>query len=567
MCGIFAYIGEKDAKETCLNGLKHLEYRGYDSAGIAGLRDGKLSILKRPGKLLELQNACQSAHFDQAISHTRWATHGKPNEQNAHPHIDKRRKVAIVHNGIIENYRELDKQFSLEKHSETDSETIAALAAHFDEGDMRALAIDTFSKLSGAYALVLLHEDHPDTFVAAAHESPLAIGVNGKEIYIASDPNTFLGEDLTVYFLRDGEFAIAKPGSLELFRADGTPIQKEGKAFASDPVSISKGGYPHFMLKEIHEQAEAVQRTLYHAKAFDLTAFASITILGCGTSYHAAMIGKQLIEKHLRIPVRVSIASEFRYSDPIISPDELVIAISQSGETADTLAALRLCGKAKQTLGICNVKHSTLSREADEMLFLEAGPEVSVCSTKAFTCQIATLLSLVHEDYHTLPHAINQVLAQEAEIEKLAMQYSDYQDFLFLGRQHMYPSALEAALKLKEISYVNANAYPAGELKHGPIALVNPKMVVIGLLGHEETTEKVESNLMEVKARGAKVITFGPQGNYYMADSSIALPKVDCDLSPIPYAIATQLFAYYFAKLRGTDIDQPRNLAKSVTVE
>lgn len=567
MCGIFAYIGDKDAKEMCLKGLKHLEYRGYDSAGIAGINNGKLTLLKRPGKLIELQNACQSIHFDQAISHTRWATHGKANEKNAHPHLDKESKVAIVHNGIIENYRELDKAYGLEKHSDTDSETIAALAAFFDRGDLRALAIDTFSKFSGAYALVLLHKDHPDTFVAAAHESPLAIGVNGKEVYIASDPNTFLGEDLTVYFLQGGEFAIVKPGVLDLFRADGTPIQKEGKAFASDPVAISKAGYPHFMLKEIHEQAEAVQRTLYHSKPFNLSSYGRITIIGCGTSYHAALIGKQLIEKHLRIPVRVSIASEFRYSNPIICPDELIIAISQSGETADTLAALRLCGNAKKTLGICNVKHSTLSREADEMLFLEAGPEVSVCSTKAFTCQLATLLSLIHEDYQSLPHAINQVLAKETEIEKLALDYNCYEDFLFLGRQHMYPSALEAALKLKEISYVNANAYPAGELKHGPIALVNHKMVVIGLLGHEETAEKVESNLMEVKARGAKVIVFGPKSHYYMADSVITLPKVDCDLSPIPYAIATQLFAYHFAKLRGTDIDQPRNLAKSVTVE
>lgn len=567
MCGIFAYIGKKNAAETCLSGLKYLEYRGYDSAGIAGLKDGKLSILRRPGKLAELQNSCMGVTFDQAISHTRWATHGEPNEENAHPHLDKRGKIAIVHNGIIENYRELDHNFCLEKHSETDSETIAELASHFDQGNILELATKTFSKLNGSYALVLLHEDHPDTFVAAAHESPLAIGINGDEVYIASDPNTFLGEELTVYFLRDGEFAIVNPGNLQLFNRNGEEIQKAGKAFASDPISISKAGYPHYMIKEIHEQAEAVQRTLYHAEPFDLSPYSRITILGCGTSYHAAMIGKILIEKHLRIPVRVSIASEFRYSDPIIDENELVIAISQSGETADTLAALRLCGKAKTTLGICNVKHSTLAREAKNHLFLEAGPEVSVCSTKAFTCQLATLLTLVHNDFHTLPHAINQVLAKEKEIEQLAMKYSDYDDFLFLGRQHMYPSALEAALKLKEISYVNANAYPAGELKHGAIALVNSKMVVIGMLGHNETQEKVMSNLMEVKARGAKVIAFGPEECAHIADDLIAFNPMDSDLSPLPYAVATQLFAYYFAKMRGTDIDQPRNLAKSVTVE
>lgn len=566
MCGIFAYIGPKSSVKMCLEGLKKLEYRGYDSSGIAGLKGNSLSRLRRSGKLHALEEACEAYELDIAISHTRWATHGKPSEQNAHPHTDTKETLALVHNGIIENYEELFRTFNLPRISETDTEVIAHLAAHFYTGSLQEMMQKTLKQLKGAYALALIHKSHPGTLIVAAQGSPLAIGMNDHEIFISSDSNAFSDSSLKVFFLSNQEYAFIQENHLEIYDHNNQKVERAPQFFLSDTSSLSKGPFRHYMLKEIHEQPEAIQRTLFYKKEFDFTPFEHVSIIGCGTSYHAGLIAASLFEKTLQIPCHAYIASEFRYKSLPKLKNHLVIAMSQSGETADTLAALKEASHAR-TLGICNVKNSTLSREVETCLFLEAGREVSVCSTKAFTCQLALLASLVIKDLNAIPVLINQVLSLEKQIESLALKYSSFEDFIFIGRQEMYPSAMEAALKLKEITYLNANAYPAGELKHGPIALVNPNLLTIALLGNEKTFEKTISNLKEIQARGGPILVFAPEGNSIEADDVIYLPRSSDELSPILYAVATQLFAYYMATLKGTDIDQPRNLAKSVTVE
>lgn len=610
MCGIFGYIGPEDPAVICLKGLEKLEYRGYDSAGLCGVLQGELKVWKEVGKIRALEQAWTDAPLplSLAIAHTRWATHGEPTRENAHPHFDQDLKVAVVHNGIIENHRQLREM--LESHgvkfrSQTDTEVIAQLIAYYYQGDLAAATQQALSLMQGFWGIAVIHKDHPHQIVAAARENPIAIAFNPttNEAFISSDPNAFHSSELDILFLRTDELAVVQADKIEVFDPARIPVQKAAEKLTLDNFSRSKGDFEHFMLKEIFEQPETLKQALhnrfiedfgnvefenFHLSPQDLQSTRRILILACGTSWHAGLIAASLFEEKARIPCQAEIASEFRYKNPIVSENTLVIAISQSGETLDTVAAIReVKQKGSKVLAICNVRNSTLTREADATIFLRAGPEISVCSTKAFTSQI-TVLSLLalllgrqrHLDkdegqrflshLRELPGIVEQVLALDAKIKEVAEKYAKYPNFFFLGRHYMFPTSLEAALKLKEISYLNACAYPAGEMKHGPIALIDSNLPVIGLCGNRRTSEKMISNLMEVKARGAPVLAFAlPQTPDIerIATDLIVLPECLDELAPIPFAVATQLFAYHVARCRGTDIDQPRNLAKSVTVE
>jgi len=592
MCGIFGYIGPKDPLKTCLAGLEQLEYRGYDSSGIAGILSGKIKACKKAGKLSNLKQELKLKTLDLVIGHTRWATHGKVSDENAHPHLDALGDLAIVHNGIIENYQTLKSLFpGVHFHSETDTEVVAELIAKYYQGDLLAAVQKVIPLLQGIYAIAIIHKNHPDQIIAAARECPLAIGTNDlqTESYISSDPNTF-GSNVNVLFLKDNEIAFVQKGRVEVYNA-GKLICKKTMRFEMEYTAPSKEGFPHFLLKEIHEQPNTVLKAIlgrFHEETgqveFEpmLKQYKKVWMLGCGTSAHAGKIGSLMLEEIAKIPSSCEIASEARYQIPLLTPDTLVVAISQSGETADTIAALR---EAKavgcKTLGICNVKHSTLTRETDSCIYLKAGPEVSVCSTKALTSQIAVLALLAahlskepnrdfFQELKKIPGQIQQVIDQSQKLEQLAKKYAIYDDFFFMGRHYMYTTCLEAALKLKEISYVNANGYPAGELKHGAIALINPNFPVVAFCANHKTKDKILSNLMEVKARGAPVLAFAPQGMEgvaSIADDIFWLPPTIDPLAPFASTVAGQLLAYYIAKERGCDIDQPRNLAKSVTVE
>jgi len=605
MCGIFGYVGDRDPLTVCLSGLMQLEYRGYDSTGIAGLSKGSIAFCKRAGKLSFLKEKLILPHLDLAIAHTRWATHGKVNDENAHPHLDESGSVALIHNGIIENYAELREELlSQGTHfaSETDSEIVANLIAKSYRGNLVEAMHQALAHLRGIFAFVAIHKDHPGEMVAAARECPLSIGYNEKktESMISSDPNTFLGDKFHILFLRGDEIAKVTRGKVEVFDAKLFPIHKKTETLEIDVDPPSKGKFEHFMLKEIFEQPFTVQKALLGRKEDSSLLFDELKldtnylrrikngwILGCGTSSHAGLLGSMLMEELARFPTTVEIASEARYRTPLIDVDTLIIPISQSGETADTVAAMR---EAKtygcKALALCNVKNSTLTREADAVLFLKAGPEVSVCSTKAFTSQLTLLhlltlhlaqirqtmspekLEAYFQELQKVPSLIQQVLDRAPEIEKLAQKYAQYDNFFFMGRRYMYPTCLEAALKLKEISYVNANGYPAGELKHGPIALLHSRFPVIAFCTNEKTREKIGSNLAEVKARGAPVLAISSHSDISsVVDDTFLIPPTLDELAPFPATIFGQLFAYYIAKKRGCDIDQPRNLAKSVTVE
>ncbi len=610
MCGIFGYVGKRDPLKTCLQGLKLLEYRGYDSSGIAGLRQGELISFKEVGKvaILEEQMNLLDLKLDLAIAHTRWATHGKPNKTNAHPHSDEKSQISLIHNGIIENFDFL--RTNLQKKgvcfiSETDTEVIAQLLADHYDGELLPSVCRTLLELKGSFAIALIHKNHPDTIVAASRESPLAIGYDDmhSEAIISSDPNAFLGHNLNVFYLKNDEIALVRKNSVEVYDMHQQPIHKKTEKIQAENLSFSKEGFPHYMLKEIFEQPFTMQKAMIENLSDDgtnaafknLPNFAEelrkinrILIIGCGTSWHAGCIAVSLFEEMARLPASAEIASEFRYRTPLISDDTLIIAISQSGETADTVGAVRkIKAKGHKIFGICNVKNSTLSREVDGCVFLHAGPEFSVCSTKAFTSQL-TLLALFSlfaarcrhmgkeegrdflSELKKIPQKINEVLKRSKEMELLAKKYSKFENFFFLGRRMMVPTCMEAALKLKEISYLNATAYPAGELKHGPIALISPSLPVVAFCQNEQTYEKMISNLMEVKARGAPIIAFASseaKGLSAIADDLFYLPPAIDLLSPFISTIAGQLFAYYVAIERGTAIDQPRNLAKSVTVE
>ena len=609
MCGIIGYIGPRETKEVLLEGLRRLEYRGYDSAGIAIFHEGKVVIRRSQGKLKELERKCAGERFNGhlGIGHTRWATHGKPSEANAHPH--KAGGVVVVHNGIIENYLTLKKVLSREGHtfkSETDTEILSHLiqshlfkGATFEEAVRQAL-----QKVEGAYAIAVLYEGEKDKLIGARRESPLILGVGEGESFVASDIPAILPYTRKMIFLEDGEMAVIQDRAFQIRTLAGERRERPPKEILWDPVTAEKGGFKHFMLKEIHEQPRAVADTIRGRVSLEegkvLLGDAALStktqkeirrvcIIACGTSYHAALVGKFMIEELARIPVEVDLGSEFRYRDPLVGSQDLLVAISQSGETTDTLAAFKE-GKRKgvKTLAICNVVDSSLARESEGLLYTHAGPEIGVASTKTFTCQLVGLfllaLSLARtreiirqkeakgllEELLKIPHLVQEVLDLNPQVEALAKRYMTARDFLYLGRGINYPIALEGALKLKEISYIHAEGYPAGEMKHGPIALIDEEVPVVVLAPRGKTYEKILNNVEEVRARDGKVIVLVNPSDKEIASKAndlLLIPETHHLLAPILLTVPLQLLAYNIAVLKGTDVDQPRNLAKSVTVE
>jgi glucosamine--fructose-6-phosphate aminotransferase (isomerizing) len=609
MCGIVGYIGPRETAKVLIEGLKRLEYRGYDSAGVAVFHRGKVEIRRKEGKLAKLEELIGKETFDGkvGIGHTRWATHGRPSDENAHPH--KAGKVAVVHNGIIENYLPLKQILKSKGHvfaSETDTEIISHLIDEFIQGGYSSLeavrmALD---KIKGSYALGILLEGEEQSLIAARKESPLVVGLGQGEYFVASDIPPVLPYTREFIFMEDGEVALLSSQGVKFFDAQGKEVSKEPKQVSWNPLMAEKGGYKHFMLKEIFEQPRAVIDTIrgriseekgdavledVHFDTTLLKKMRRIHVIACGTSYHAGLVGKFLIEEFCRIPVEVDIGSEFRYRNPIIEEGDLLVAISQSGETADTLAGLREAKrKGASTLAICNVVESSLAREADHVIYTHAGPEIGVASTKAFTTQLVILFllglrmgrevgRLSIEEGKTLigelvrvPHLMEELLKTSPEVARVARKYLDARDFLYLGRGINYPIALEGALKLKEISYVHAEGYPAGEMKHGPIALIDRDMPVVVLATRNEVYEKVVSNIEEVRAREGKIIALASPSDREIAkkvDDVILIPETHSSLTPILLTLPLQLLAYYMADFKGTDVDQPRNLAKSVTVE
>ena len=608
MCGIFGYIGPRQAVELVLEGLHKLEYRGYDSAGVAAIVGGKLVVGKEVGKVECLEKAVALQDWDAhiAIAHTRWATHGKPSQVNAHPHFDQDMKCAVVHNGIIENYeaiRNLLQKRGIEFRSETDTEVISQLIGYLYKGNFLRAVQRALPLLQGAFAIAVVHQEHPEEVVCAAKESPLTIGIGQGEMFISSDSSAFLKYTKRVIYLHNSEVAHITEHSVKAYDAHLAPISKESADLDLNAEETSKGDFQHYMLKEIFEQPQSIQNALLsrfseqygtaildglHFSDEEMLKIQRIVILACGTSLHAGLIAAYMFEERARIPVQVEISSEFRYKNPIVQENTLAIAISQSGETADTLAALReLREKGAKILGICNVQGSTLAREADSCLFLRAGPEVGVAASKTFTSQLIVLALLTLrfarmrqmsqqegrifiEALTQLPAQVHTILQLDAPIQEIARKYAHYDNFFFLGRRFMYPTALEGALKLKEIAYVNANGYPAGEMKHGPIALINEHCPTVAFCCDSVTSGKTLSNLMEVKARSGPILAIaseGMPGIEGVADDIIWLPPTLDELAPILSTVVGQLLAYHIASLRGAEIDQPRNLAKSVTVE
>lgn len=608
MCGIYGYIGPQNVVKTTINGLKKLEYRGYDSAGIAGVSDGKIIFCKEKGKIavLEKELATMDFHCDVAIAHTRWATHGQPNKINAHPHLDTNRSLAVVHNGIIENYESLKKTLISQGAvfiSETDTEVAAQLIASLYKGDILQAVQQAVPRLKGAYAFAIIHEDFPDRIVAVSHGCPLIVGIGKDEAFVSSDTNAFLEHTREVVFLEHSEIAVIQTNKLEIFDVSLAQVSINQTTLNTNTQDVEKGNFEHYTLKEIFEQPQTIRNALlsrfreeYGTAYFEELSFTEIELLGvtrililaCGTSWHAGCIAAYMFEDLARIPAQVEIASEFRYKNPVIPSGTLVIAISQSGETADTIAAVReLKAKGSKILAICNVEGSTLVRESDSCLFLRAGPEIGVCSTKAFVSQIIVLslfclmmARMRHLSKHEgqkfleslkqLPIQVEHILVTANHIKAVADKYTKYENFFYLGRRYMFPTALEGALKLKEIAYINANGYPAGEMKHGPIALINEECPTMALCANKATYQKLLSNLMEVKARNGLVIAiaeYGDEGLINIVNDILWTPTTIDELAPILTTIVTQLFAYYVAYQRGADIDQPRNLAKSVTVE
>ncbi|MGH7228306.1 MAG: glutamine--fructose-6-phosphate transaminase (isomerizing) [Nitrospiraceae bacterium] len=609
MCGIVGYVGRQDAVPILLDGLKRLEYRGYDSAGVAVLRDGKIEVRRSVGKLANLEKAVAGKIVSGpvGIGHTRWATHGKPSEQNAHPH--RSHGCVLVHNGIIENYLPLKQQLQKEGYrfeSETDTEVVAHLIGRqLKQGRGFADAVRAATKeIRGSYAIAAICESEPDTLVAARSGCPLVMGRSADATLIASDVMAMLSHTKEVTYLEEGDVAVVTGSDVCLMDPEGRPVTRTATRITWDTATAEKSGYPHFMLKEIHEQPQTILDTMRGRYRFEtgeadlpdiglspeqFAAVGKIWIVGCGTSWHAGLVGKYLLEEMVRTPVQVDIASEFRYRDPLVQKDDLFITISQSGETADTLAAAREAKqKGARVVSILNVVGSTLARESDGVLYTHCGPEIGVASTKAFTGQLTALyllaLHLAHvrgvlnandgrvwlERVVSLPKYVEHILKREAEIVAIAKRYHTKRSFLYLGRGINYPIALEGALKLKEISYIHAEGYAAGEMKHGPIALIDKDMPVVFLVPRDRLYEKTVSNLMEVKARNAPVIAFVSEGERDLgkvADAVFTVPDVPALLSPILFTVALQLLAYHIAVLRGTDVDQPRNLAKSVTVE
>ncbi len=609
MCGIVGYIGAQQASPIVLEGLRRLEYRGYDSAGIATFDDGHIEIRRAEGKLSNLEQQLRERPVTGSlgIGHTRWATHGRPSEINAHPH--KAGDIVVVHNGIIENYLDLRERLRGQGHvfsSETDTEIIAHLVdEHYRAiGDFVSAARAALKEVRGAYAVAMLCEQEPDKLVAAKLGSPLVVGQGQGENFVASDIPAMLSHTREMIFLEDGEMVVFTIDELKFTTLEGAPVEKKPRTITWTPLMAEKGGYRHFMLKEIYEQPRAIADTLagrIREEAGDiyledldlddetLCSMDKINIVACGTSWHAALVGKFLTEKLARVPVEVDIASEFRYRDPIVTPRTLTVLISQSGETADTLAGLREAkGKGGRVVSICNVVDSSIARESDGVIYTHAGPEIGVASTKAFTTQLVALVlfackfgrvrgtldenecRLMGEELVKLPRKIEEALEQDAAIEDVAKVYMNARDFLYLGRGNQYPIALEGALKLKEISYIHAEGYPAGEMKHGPIALIDEELPVVVLVPNNETREKVISNMQEVRARAGQVIAVTDLDDRLVRDNAdhvLTFPGIRDELMPVILSIPMQLLAYHVAVLKGTDVDQPRNLAKSVTVE
>lgn len=609
MCGIVGAIANRDVSHLLLEGLHRLEYRGYDSAGMALLANGELERIRKTGKVSELNKALNESTLsgELGIAHTRWATHGAPAENNAHPHICNGR-IAIVHNGIIENFEELKEKQSAQGFkftSDTDTEVIAhQIVFYLDAGSSLFEAVTkTLNDLKGAYALGVIDKNDPGTLIAARQGSPLVIGIGRNENYIASDVQALLKETQEFIFLENGDIAEITRDSINIFDLTGIAVKRASKTSNLSADAAEKDGYPHFMLKEIYEQPQAIADTLegriFSGKVAEqilgpqakeiLDKTNVIQIIACGTSYHAGLIAKFWFEELAGIPCFVDVASEFRYRKHVVQPGTLFVSISQSGETADTLAALQQAKKESYigSLVICNVPESSLVRESDLVLMTHAGPEIGVASTKAFTTQLVALLMLVisagrrHdmnselekllvEQLANLPTRINKVLQLDATIKKLAKHYGDKQHALFLGRGIHHPIAMEGALKLKEISYIHAEAYPAGELKHGPIALVDDKIPVIAVAPNDELLEKLKSNLEEVRARGGVLHVFADVSSGFISEPDTIVLEVDAPdnaVAPIIFTVPLQLLAYHVAMLKGTDVDQPRNLAKSVTVE
>jgi glucosamine--fructose-6-phosphate aminotransferase (isomerizing) len=617
MCGIVAYIGPKPVVPVLLGGLRKLEYRGYDSAGLAVVDNGRVSVRRSSGKLVNLARSLENSPMEgqYGVGHTRWATHGRPTEENAHPHRDCSGRIVVVHNGIVENYLELKTELQKSGHrfvTETDTEIIAHLVESLVPGHTLAEAVGAaLNQLQGSFAICLISADNPNVVIAARSGPPLILGLGEGEWLVASDIPALLEHTRRIHYMRDGEMAVITAEGVRIQDFAGNPCDLVPQEIRWSPEMAEKGGFRHFMLKEIHEQPRAVQDTVAGRMSLDsgqlfleeanlpdetVSHLERIHIVACGTSWHAALVGKFLIEEIARIPVEVDYSSEFRYRDPILDERSLVVAISQSGETADTLAAVREArGKKARILSICNVVGSMLSRESDGTIYTRSGPEIGVASTKAFTCQLVALFLLtlylaqqrkkigreesarLLSDLARVPHCIQDLLGGSSRYEKIAKVTYKSQNFLYLGRGIHYPIALEGALKLKEISYIHAEGYPAGEMKHGPNALIDGNLPVVALATRDMQSrrsmlryEKMISNIEEVRAREGVIIVLATEGDDRIAQLSehvIYLPDLTDLLAPILLPVPLQLLAYHIAVLRGCDVDQPRNLAKSVTVE
>ena len=615
MCGIIGYIGAKPVVPVLIDALRRLEYRGYDSAGIALVCNGGIEVRRSAGKLARLEEAIRADPVnggDYGIGHTRWATHGRPTEENAHPHLDCSGRAVVVHNGIIENYLDLKQELTAAGHrfeTETDTEVVAHLVESEARGDGLDQAVRrALTRLRGLFGMVLVHADDPDKIVAVRKGPPIVVGIGDGEFVVASDVAAILEHTRDVVFLGDDEMAVVTHGGVTFTDFAGRAVSKATQRVPWDPVMAEKAGYKHFMLKEIFEQPWAVRETVLGRVSEErgevflgelettddvLREIDQVVILACGTSWHAALVGKFLIEQLARIPVEVDYASEYRYRGPIVSDRTLAVVITQSGETADTLGALREArGRGARSIAICNVVGSMATREADGTVHTHAGPEIGVASTKAFTAQLVALnLLALHvarargtlaaeaarehiEALARLPVLVENVLKTNARIQAVARRFYRRRNFLYFGRGIHYPIALEGALKLKEISYIHAEGYPAGEMKHGPIALIDEHLPVVALVPRGAVFEKMRGNLQEAKARGAAVIvlTDAPPESFdgildEASDAVIPVPRAHPLLMPIPMVVPLQLLAYHIAVLRGCDVDQPRNLAKSVTVE
>lgn len=609
MCGIIGYIGKRPAVPVLLESLKRLEYRGYDSAGVAVIEQGKLTRNRSAGKLSMLEDKIKNQSFQGniGIGHTRWATHGRPSDQNSHPHTDCTEKIAVVHNGIIENYLELKEWLEAQGHvfkSETDTEVLPHMVEEYYQGNLLDAVTKMTARMKGSYAAVVISEDEPDTLVAARKDNPLIIGIGEGEYFFASDIPAIIGYTRDIIVLEDGESAVLTRESVTVYK-DGRPVEKQVEHVDWDLNAVEKDGFDHFMLKEIFEQPRAVQTTLagriapdysgVELKEISLTPediknIKKVTVVGCGTAYHAGLIGKYAMEKMLRLPVEVDLASEFRYRDPLVDERTLVLVISQSGETADTLAGLREAkARGAHVIAVVNALGSTIAREADDVIYTWAGPEIAVASTKAYLTQVVVIYLLtlylakhlnkippeemkkILEYMYRLPNLAQETIEKvNSQISGIAEIFKDRHDAFYIGRGLDYAVALEGSLKLKETSYVHAAGYNAGELKHGTLALIEENMPVLAMCTQADVFDKMVNNIKELKARGAYVIAVTFEGNRELeksADRVIYIPATATMLAPVLTVIPLQLMAYYAALHRGCNVDQPRNLAKSVTVE